>query len=102
RVMAASTVRDVDAAVERAILRCLERDPDRRPASALTVAASLPGGDPLAAALAAGETLSPVLRAAAGESAAVAVAPALTMSLSFVVVLFVFAAVASRASLTGL
>ena len=46
-------------AVERAILRCLEPDPKLRPASALEVAASLPGGDPLAEALAAGETPSP-------------------------------------------
>src|SRR5439155_5305524 len=45
-------VRDLDPVIERAILRCLEREPSRRPASALAVAASLPGGDPLAAALA--------------------------------------------------
>jgi serine/threonine-protein kinase len=59
---------DLDPAVERAILRCLEKDPRLRPASALAVAAALPGGDPLAAALAAGETPSPELVAAAGES----------------------------------
>ncbi len=100
--MPSSIVRDLDPAVERVILRCLERDPDRRPASALAVAAALPGGDPLAAALAAGETPSPDLLAAAGESEAVAVGPALAMSLSFIVVLFLFAALASRASLTGL
>ncbi len=55
----------LDPAVERAILRCLEKDPQRRPTSALAVAAALPGGDPLAAALAAGETPSPELVAAA-------------------------------------
>ena len=100
--MPSSIVRDLDPAVERVILRCLERDPDRRPASALAVAAALPGGDPLAAALAAGETPSPDLLVAAGESEALAVVPALAMALSFVVVLFLFAALASRASLPGL
>jgi len=60
-------VRDIDPLVERVILRCLEKDPARRPATALQVAAALPGGDPLAAALAAGETPSPEMVAAAGE-----------------------------------
>jgi len=58
---------DVDAAVQKTIRRCLEPDPAKRPASAIVVAASLPGGDPLAAALAAGETPSPELVASAGE-----------------------------------
>lgn len=63
-----SLVKDIDPAVERAILHCLETDPEARPASALAVAAALPGGDPLAAALAAGETPSPQMVAAAGET----------------------------------
>ena len=50
---------DIDPAVERVIVRCLESDPARRPPSARVVGAALPGGDPLAAALAAGETPSP-------------------------------------------
>lgn len=57
----------LDPAIGRVIERCLERDPSRRPASAIAVAAALPGGDPLAAALAAGETPSPQMVAAAGE-----------------------------------
>ncbi len=60
-------VRDLDPLIERVILRCLENEPEKRPASALHVAAALPGGDPLAAALAAGETPSPEMVAAAGE-----------------------------------
>jgi serine/threonine protein kinase len=59
-------VRDLDPLIERVILRCLEMDPAKRPVSALQVAAALPGGDPLAAALAAGETPSPEMVAAAG------------------------------------
>ena len=62
-------VGDLDKTVERAILRCLEGDPKLRPASALALAASLPGGDPLAAALAEGETPSPETVAAAGSTA---------------------------------
>jgi serine/threonine protein kinase len=47
-------VRELDQSVDRAILRCLEPDPANRPPSAIAVSAALPGGDPLAAALAAG------------------------------------------------
>ncbi len=60
-------VRDIDPAVERVVVRCLESDPEARPASAYAVLGALPGGDPLAAALAAGETPSPELVANAGD-----------------------------------
>ena len=59
---------DIDPAVEMAIQRCLEEDPKNRPASAVAVAMSLPGGDPLAAAVAAGETPSPAMVAEAGST----------------------------------
>jgi predicted Ser/Thr protein kinase len=59
-----SLVKDIDPGVESVIARCLSPDPKGRPASTLAVAAALPGGDPLAAALAAGETPSPDLVAA--------------------------------------
>ncbi|MBM3735931.1 MAG: serine/threonine protein kinase [Acidobacteria bacterium] len=64
-----SQVRDLDPAIERVVKRCLTPDPAQRPSSALAVAAALPGAGILAAALAAGETPSPELVAAAGETA---------------------------------
>jgi predicted Ser/Thr protein kinase len=73
-----TVVKDVDPAVERVIQRCLAADPRQRPATALAVAAALPGGDPLAAALAAGETPSPDLVAAAGQQ--VGIRPALGLA----------------------
>jgi len=71
-VSPSSLVKDLDPVVERVILRCLDPEPARRPSSALAVAAALPGGDPLAAALAAGETPSPEMVAAAGQGYALA------------------------------
>jgi serine/threonine protein kinase len=88
-------VRDLDPLVERVILRCLESDPEKRPATALQVAAALPGGDPLAAALAAGETPSPQMVAAAGESAGLAPRIALTCLAAVILgfVLFIAASI---------
>jgi serine/threonine-protein kinase len=56
----------IDPAIERVIQRCLDPDPRMRPRTALSVAAALPGGDPLAAMLAKGEMPSPELVADAG------------------------------------
>ena len=61
-----NVIRDLDPAVERIILRCLGNDPTQRPRSARDVIEALPGNDPLAAALAAGETPSPGMVANAG------------------------------------
>jgi serine/threonine-protein kinase len=65
--VAGSSGRSLDPVVEQVITRCLATDPAARPPSALAVSAALPGGDPLAAALAAGETPSPAMVAAAGR-----------------------------------
>ncbi|MDE3154122.1 MAG: serine/threonine protein kinase [Acidobacteriota bacterium] len=97
-----SIVRDLDPAIERVILRCLEKDPQRRPGSALAVAAALPGADPLAAALAAGETPSPELLIAAGETPTMPLGRALTITLASLAALVVFAVLAPRASVPAL
>ena len=60
----------IDPAVEKTIRSCLEVDPADRPASAWAVAAALPGGDALSAALAAGRMPSPEMIAAAGQKGA--------------------------------
>jgi hypothetical protein len=93
-------VKTLDGAIERAILRCLDPDPARRPASALAVAAALPGGDPLAAALAAGETPSPEMVAAAGgESATLSMVSGVIWISLAAALLLVVAGLADRTSL---
>jgi hypothetical protein len=83
-----SIAADVDASVERAIRQCLEPDPVRRPASALAVSAALPGGDPLAAALAAGETPSPEMVASAGATEGLALRYSIPCVLLVILCLF--------------
>src|SRR6185369_11204303 len=78
---------DMDPAAERAILRCLEPQPEKRPRSAAEIALALPGGDPLAAAVAAGETPSPEMVAAAGGEGALARRTAWTLLLLLLAVL---------------
>jgi len=58
-------VEDVNPDVERVVMRCLEKQPQDRPISALAIAAALPGVDLLAAVLAGNETPSPEMIAAA-------------------------------------
>ena len=93
-----SHVRDLDPAVERVILRCLQPEPSRRPASAIAVSAALPGGDPLAAALAAGETPSPQMVAAAGEGAGLSIRVAVPLFALILIGLAAHAIVLHRSS----
>ncbi len=93
-----SLVKDLDPAVERAILHCLEADPGSRPSSPLAVAAALPGGDPLAAALAAGETPSPQMVAAAGAATGLKLPHAVAALAVAIVGLLAFYLLSSRSS----
>lgn len=97
-----SVIRDMDPSVERVIMRALDRDPGRRPQSAIAVAAALPGSDPIAAALAAGETPSPEMLAAAGEAEALPVRRGLMMLAAFAIGLAIFFAASPRMSVPGL
>jgi len=97
-----SMIRDLDPAIERVILRCLEHDPALRPGSALAVAAALPGGDPLAAALAAGETPSPEMVAAAGEHSAFSLRIGLSLMTFIIVGLMTAAVLADRVLLIAI
>jgi serine/threonine protein kinase len=54
---------DIDPAIERLIMRCLQKNPDLRP-SLHQISSMLSGGDPIALALAAGELPSPEMVAA--------------------------------------
>lgn len=85
----AQHVPELDPLIERVIFRCLERDPAKRPASTLQVAAALPGGDPLAAAIAAGETPSPEMVAAAPKQGGLKPAVAISLLASVVVLISV-------------
>jgi protein kinase-like protein len=97
-----SIVRDLEPAIERVILRAIDRDPARRPGSALAIAAALPGGDPLAEALAAGETPSPDMLVAAGETDAVPVRQGLLWVGAFVASLVAYAWLSPMATLADL
>jgi hypothetical protein len=94
-----SIVKDLDPVIERVIERCIEKDPAKRPASALQVAAALPGGDPIAAALAAGETPSPEMVAAAPKSGTLRPIVALSLLGSVIVFLAIPMLLSKRVAL---
>jgi serine/threonine-protein kinase len=96
-----SVTPDIDPVVERVIERCLERNPGARPGSVLAVAAALPGGDPLAAALAAGEVPSPELVAAARAEGVPGPAVAVACFVAVLAGLVAFLGLADRIFVTG-
>jgi predicted Ser/Thr protein kinase len=94
-----TTVKDLDPAVEKVIQRCLDPNPRNRPDSALTVARMLPGGDPLAEALAAGDTPTPAMVAASDDTGALSVRAAIACLLFVLVGVVPSLWVTSRASI---
>jgi serine/threonine-protein kinase len=94
-------VKDLDPTIERVIQRCLEADPRNRPSSALNVAMALPGGDPIAAALAAGETPSPEMVAASGEKEGLQPRTAIACFAGVVLLLVALVLLSSKTSLLG-
>jgi serine/threonine-protein kinase len=97
-----STLVEMDKTVERVILRCLEADPKLRPTSALALAASLPGGDALAAALADGETPSPEAVAAAGSNEGLKPKLAMAALAAFAIAIIAFCTIGPRLYLINL
>ncbi|MDH4272770.1 MAG: serine/threonine protein kinase, partial [Candidatus Aminicenantes bacterium] len=92
---------DIDPEIDRVIIRCLARDPASRPHSVLEVAASLPGGDPLRAALAAGRTPTPEMVAAAGKEGTLGASAAWGLLGLFAAVLVLAAVLAQKSVLLG-
>ncbi len=94
-----SSATDIDPGLDRVVQRCLSRDPSDRPPSARAVLLALPGGDPLQAAVLAGETPSPEMVAAAGKVGALRPSLAWTGLALGLLGLFAVAAMNERVSL---
>ena len=80
-------LKEIDPIVEKTILQCLQKNAEDRPKNALQVAMMLPGGNPLEAAIAAGETPSPEMVAAAPKKGALRPAVAVACLVSVVLLL---------------
>jgi serine/threonine-protein kinase len=98
RIDAGRVVADTqgNAAVKRVIARCLELRPEDRPSSIHAVIAALPTGDPLQAALDAGETPSPELVASAEGSGELKPAAAAVCLMAYLALVFSMALFAAR------
>lgn len=86
-----SVLDEIEPLVDAMLTRCLARDPSMRPASVLEVARGMPGGDPLAAALARGQTPAPELVAAADVKGVLSPRSALLLALSSMLLFIGFA-----------
>ena len=91
-----SLTRDIPSEVERLIIRCLDPDPHGRPASIEEMLRELPGRDPLSAAVAAGETPTPGMVAAAAKTGDLPAMTAWAMLAIAVMGLFSTAALSKR------
>jgi hypothetical protein len=92
-----SITKDVPAAIERLIERCLDPDPDARP-DAVDLLRQIPG-DPLAAAIAAGETPSPAMVAAASDRGDLSVVAAVALLATVGITLLLYALLTPRTML---
>ena len=92
----------LDPRVAKVVRHCLEREPSQRPKSIQEVAASLPKPDPLATALAEGKTPSPETVANALTRGTLAPPVATALLVATVLGVVAAAALASRASISGL
>ena len=91
-----SLVPELNHPIDRAIAQCLEKKPQDRPESSQAISVGLPGGDPLAAFITAGETPSPELVASAGGRGIMDLKLGVACLLSILVGLLICCALASR------
>ncbi len=99
---AVSVVKDIDPAIDTVIARCLDPDPAKRPQSALALARMLPGGDPLAEALAAGDTPTPAMVAASDNTGSLSVRGAVVCMAAVVIGLLVMPWLSSKSNIVNL
>jgi len=97
---ASDSVKEIEPAIDAVIAACLAEDPAGRPASARVVLSMLPGGDAIDAAMAAGETPSPEMIAAASETGELSAKVAWSVCAAVVIALLVAAWQMNRSLVT--